>query len=376
MVRSTSTRQVRRERANLTPLLFCTFGTLASGATATLGIVGTPGAIGLLGGSFTIQSDEADPVPANNAVAVNTAVVGGPSSFIVVNTNDAGAGSLRQAILNANASAGPDVISFAIPGAGVPTITLASALPTITDPTTIDGTTQPGFAGVPIIELNGNGLSGNGLTVSAAHITIKGLVINRFGGAGIAIIGSRTTDTVVQGNYIGTDATGTVRQPNFDGIAVGNTVTSPRNSLIGGPTAAERNVISGNNRTGILLITGFDNSVLGNYVGTSADGTADLGNAGSGIWILSAVNTAVGGLVPGAGNVLSGNNQHGLLISGSSTGSDAWQPDWHQRRRDPGARQHVAGINVNGPSNIIGGTTAADRNVISGTLDGIILSSR
>ena len=82
-----------------TPLLVCSFGTLASGATATLGIVGTPGAIGLLGGSFTIQADEDDPVPANNAVAVNTAVVGGPSSFIVANTNDAGAGSLRQAIL-------------------------------------------------------------------------------------------------------------------------------------------------------------------------------------------------------------------------------------------------------------------------------------
>ena len=116
-----------------TPLLTCTFGTLASGATATLGIVGTPGAIGQLGATFTIQADENDPVPANNTVAVNTSVVGGPFSFVVTNTNDSGAGSLRQAILNANASVGADVISFAIPGAGVQTITLASTLPTITD---------------------------------------------------------------------------------------------------------------------------------------------------------------------------------------------------------------------------------------------------
>src|SRR2546423_5800084 len=78
------------------------------------------------------------------------------ATFTVTNTNDSGAGSLRQAILAANASSGTDTIAFNIPGAGVQTINLASGLPFITDPVTIDGTTQPNFAGSPLIELNGS----------------------------------------------------------------------------------------------------------------------------------------------------------------------------------------------------------------------------
>src|SRR5688572_716467 len=74
------------------------------------------------------------------------------TTFTVTNTQDSGAGSLRQAILDANANAGADVINFSI-GAGQQTIVLAAALPVITDPVTIDGTTQPGFAGAPLIEV-------------------------------------------------------------------------------------------------------------------------------------------------------------------------------------------------------------------------------
>jgi hypothetical protein len=64
--------------------------------------------------------------------------------FIVTNTNDSGAGSFRQALLDANAAAGPDTIVFSIPGAGVHTIALTSVLPLITGPVAIDGYTQPG----------------------------------------------------------------------------------------------------------------------------------------------------------------------------------------------------------------------------------------
>ena len=74
------------------------------------------------------------------------------TTFTVTNINDAGTGSLRQAILEANANAGPDVINFSI-GFGPQRIVLTSLLPTITDPLTIDGTTQPGFAGAPLIEI-------------------------------------------------------------------------------------------------------------------------------------------------------------------------------------------------------------------------------
>src|SRR5438876_296122 len=81
------------------------------------------------------------------------------ASFVVTTTADAGAGSLRQAISDANAAPGVDDISFNIPGTGVQTINLASPLPTVTDVVTIDGTTQPGYqpdpnaAATPVIEL-------------------------------------------------------------------------------------------------------------------------------------------------------------------------------------------------------------------------------
>src|SRR5712672_2730495 len=72
------------------------------------------------------------------------------ASFVVNSTADSGAGSLRQAILDANATAGEDLIHFEIPPPGPYTIILTSALPDITDELTIDGTTQAGFVGKPI----------------------------------------------------------------------------------------------------------------------------------------------------------------------------------------------------------------------------------
>ena len=86
------------------------------------------------------------------AVALTTS----PSTFVVTNTGDSGAGSLRQAILDANAHPGADRIEFNIPGSGFHTITPLTALPTISDPVTIAGSTQPGFIGSPIIELDGS----------------------------------------------------------------------------------------------------------------------------------------------------------------------------------------------------------------------------
>src|SRR5947207_15548138 len=66
------------------------------------------------------------------------------ATFTVMNTNDSGPGSLRQAILDANGNPGTDAIAFDIPGPGVHTIQPATPLPTITEAVTIDGYTQPG----------------------------------------------------------------------------------------------------------------------------------------------------------------------------------------------------------------------------------------
>src|SRR5438552_7551908 len=103
-----------------------------------------------------------------------------PSTFTVINSSDSGSGSLRQALLDANAAPGADLIAFNI-GNGHQTITPASALPDITDPLIIDGTTQPGYAGSPLIELRGSGSGiAIGLTLAANDSVVRGLVINGF----------------------------------------------------------------------------------------------------------------------------------------------------------------------------------------------------
>src|SRR6266567_2845791 len=114
--------------------------------------------------------------------------------FTVLNTNDTGAGSLRQAILDANNAVGNDLIDFRIPGTKPYAITPASALPSITDPVTIDGTTQTNFTGTPIIQLNGAnaGASANGLLILGGDSAVRGLVVNRFSRSGIRIEGLGT----------------------------------------------------------------------------------------------------------------------------------------------------------------------------------------
>lgn len=141
------------------------------------------------------------------------------ATFTVNTTADSGAGSLRQAILSADSTPGADVIDFAI-GTGPQTIAPLTALPAITDPVTIDGTSQPGYNGTPIIEINGAGAGNfaNGLTITTSNTVVRGLVINRFDGNGILLQGNGKD--VIQGNYIGTDTSGANPQGNSaDGIS-------------------------------------------------------------------------------------------------------------------------------------------------------------
>ena len=116
------------------------------------------------------------------------------STFLVNTTVDSGPGSLRQAILNSNAAAsGTSTIDFAVPGQGVQTIAPISPLPAITNAVLIDGFSQPGYAGTPLIELSGlsAGLA-DGLTVVGSGITIRGLDVNNFSqGTGIYLTGTR-----------------------------------------------------------------------------------------------------------------------------------------------------------------------------------------
>src|SRR5262249_57073507 len=118
------------------------------------------------------------------------------STFTVLNANDSGPGSLRQAILDANShpnSGGPDVIAFNIAGGGTQSIALSSALPNVTDAVVIDATTQPGFSSSsphPVVELNGAGAGGGvaGLRLAGNGIPVRALPINRFTGAALVIV--------------------------------------------------------------------------------------------------------------------------------------------------------------------------------------------
>jgi hypothetical protein len=249
-----------------------------------------------------------------------------PSTFTVLNNFADGPGSLAQAIFDANNNFGPDTIDFNIPGAGVQTIAPPFALPQIYDTVTIDGTSQPGFAGQPLIELNGAGAGdfADGLDIFAANCLVKGLIINGFSGFGIDIFGFGATGNMIQGNYIGTDATGTSAVSNFaDGIRIDEGASS---NLIGGSSVADRNVISGNSQNGIFIhgFSTYYNMVAGNYIGTNADGTASVANARRGVQVGSGFNiigTNADGIGDATeGNVISGNGGSGLLIYGD--GSD------------------------------------------------------
>ena len=285
-------------------------------------------------------------------------------SFVVTNTNNHGTGSLRDAITNANATPGTDTITFNIPGAGVKVISLIVGLPAITDRVVIDATTQPGYAGSPLIEIDGTQVqNGNGLLINAGGSTVRGLAIGNFN-SGAAIALNNCDNNVIQGNYIGVAADGVTSRRNFHGIGL----TTSSNNLIGGVTALARNVIAGNSFTGIL-IGGNGNTIQGNFIGTNAAGTAALltstGGSQSGISIESATSTdnVIGGTAPGAGNLVSG-NQSGIInvgvrttIQGNLIGTDVLGT-----KRVPNAQ----GITTQGQNSLVGGLTPGARNVISG----------
>jgi CSLREA domain-containing protein len=283
--------------------------------------------------------------------------------------------TLRAAIQEANHANNPglDTISFSIAGGGPHTISPGSALPTITDPVVIDGTSEPDFAGTPVVELDGSGAGAlvNGLRITAGSSTVKGLVINRFGGNGIEV--SSSGGNAIESNYLGTDDTGTVDEGN----SVHGVYVNGANNTIGGPASATGNVISGNNSYGVVIsgsgATG--NVVEGNYIGTDKDGTADLGNTYDGVLIIGAPTNAIGGTVAGAGNVISGNDGNGgVEISGSTATGNTVEGNYIGTDVTGAVALGNAtnGVFINGaPSNTIGGTVAGARNVISGNAFGV-----
>ncbi|HVC93402.1 MAG TPA: hypothetical protein VND64_06905, partial [Pirellulales bacterium] len=355
-------------------------GYLNNGSTYTafddpLG-VGTTAAFGINSGNIVGQYIDSNGAYHGFLDAVPT--------FTVTNTADSGTGSLRQAMLDANAAGSftpPATIDFAIPtsdpnynsATGVWTISPLSALPTVTVPVTIDGTSQTGFGGTPVIDINGSqaGSGADGLAIDGGNSTVKSLVVNQFSGDGVRF--DVAGGDALSGSMIGTNATGTAALGNgANGVEI-----ETANNLVGGTSPAAKNVISAN--TWGVLITGTlasGNVVEGDFIGTNAAGTASLGNVYDGVDIYSADNT-IGGGSAAARNVISGNHSNGIVIIGSSATGNV--VDGNYVGTDVSGSTAVANsqfgvVVTNGANNNLIGSNgdgvndAAEGNVVSGNL--------
>lgn len=322
--------------------------------------------------------------------------------FFVTNTNDSGAGSLRQAILQSNAAPTADTILFNIGGpAETKTITPHTELPSITSPVTIDGYSQPGAAvntatfgasNAKIkVELDGtiahtgeNAVFVDGLTVNTSATVIRGLAINRFAnGIALANPNKCASGTKVEGNFVGTNAAGNVGLGN-EGSGI-HAECAP-GSLVGGTTPAARNVISGNDSSGVSS-NSVNVVVAGNLIGTARDGVTDLGNSGSGV--RPASNNVVGGTTAGAANTIAFNEEDGVevffsddkgirisrnsIFSNDGLGIDLLGPGEFAGSNDPTANDakdpDKGANNLQNKPKILSATNSAGKTTVEGSLN-------
>jgi CSLREA domain-containing protein len=324
-------------------------------------------------------------------VLVLLAAVAGAATFSVTSTADTDhaypAGTcpdpctLRDAIDAANASAGADTIAFNIPGAGPFTISPLTPLPYISDQVVIDGYTQPGthantFAAgsdaVLLVELSGeaggdDASTGLYFAGSASHSVLRGLVVDSFAHDGIVI--AAAAGVSVGGCYVGIDPGGTTARTNdWRGILVYDQATD---TVIGGLTPADRNVISGNS-TGIGIGGSGDmrTTVVGNYIGTDPSGTTAIANS-EGIGINTSDNNVIGGATTAARNVISGNGtaialdnpSSGNRVVGNVIGTDA-----SGKSALPNTQAGVGlydGYSGTASGNTVGGLAPGEGNVIA-----------
>ena len=195
------------------------------------------------------------------------------ATFSVTSLADAGAGSLRSAILQANAAPGADEIDFSVAG----TISLRSALPGITGPVTIDGRSAPGFVTAPVVTLNAAGRPGLRFLPGSDNSVLSSLAVVRAAGAGVTLDASGIT---LAGNSIGVLANGTTAAPNT-GAGVLVTARGSANQ-IGTSAEGGGNLISGNGGAGVRIL-GDANVVAWNLIGTTITGATPLANGGDGV---------------------------------------------------------------------------------------------
>ncbi|MCY2941584.1 MAG: hypothetical protein NTV50_07920 [Planctomycetota bacterium] len=251
-----------------------------------------------------------------------------PATYSVFTTLDAGTGSLRQAILDANQNAGPDIINFNINGGSgaIQTITISTALPLVTDQVTIDGTTQSGYSANTLSVGAGNNaaikiqLDGSNFTAASGTV---GLYFNSAGSSVTALsfvnfpfaIYANNNNITIKGNYFGVNADGTAQSNGLSGVGVN--VATVNGAKVGGNTAADQNVF-GNLTTGIVQIAGSGSSFTGNRIGLGTTNTSIMPNT-TGIQINN--NSNVDALNHSISANLIGKNTTGIKLIGFQGGT-------------------------------------------------------
>jgi len=278
--------------------------------------------------------------PASNVRTITAAL---NDTVYVTTTADDGAGSLRQAILDANAhcsGAAFCVIAFRIAEPSATpwkTIRIATPLPRITAPVVhVDGSTQTAFFGNtnsdgPEVEISGGGtVNGDGLHVTDCSAEVAGLAINGFLGNGISVSAgvpnspgcSRFSGSTLHDLFIGTDPTGSSARPNGRGIGISVPSGNGFSDTLGA-TSILHCVVSGNVHSGIFGLSGRLN-VTGNRVGVKAHADEPLPNGASGIFVgagcygsdIGATGFIAGGGNPTAdGNVIAFNGETGVAVA-------------------------------------------------------------
>jgi len=265
----------------------------------------------------------------------------------------------------------------------------ATGLPSLSVPADVDGTTNPGYAGTPIVELNGvavgSGVNGLTITNGAGGLprqgsTVRGLVINHFTSGQVAV-NAPSGGTIIDNNDIGTDRTGTAV---FTNTANGVLIDGSSGNQIGDPAnGGKGNVISGNGLAGVFLLNGSNNNnVQGNLIGTDAGGNFALGNVQYGVEIgrTGGTGNTIGGTFNGARNVISGKTSiagivffpgaDGNFVQGNLIGTDITGT----RSTDAKGKTfgNSVGIAIGSGSDMIGGLTTAAANVIANSaIDGV-----
>lgn len=293
------------------------------------------------------------------------------TTFTVTNTLDDGsAGSLRWALNQANNTAGVDTIAFNIAAASK-VIRPTSELPSLWDPTVLDATTQPGYAGRPLVQVDGASAGGNTTGFKLwGNSTLKGLAITGFNGSAIDVFDRGLGgNNKIQANWIGLDLNGAAAGNNAQGVGVWGVA----NNLIGGPSAADRNVISASRAALGVMLQGTGatgNTVQGNYIGTDPTGTQARPNWMNGVGAQDAPRNNI------LNNVISGNRQDGIILINAGAVANVVKGnfvglDYAGVNALPNGDY---GIEIQSANNQIGGTAAGERNLFSSNATaGIVL---